>query len=325
MLLASLVGCRSSVPPATASPDAAPSDGGADLAQMDHAQDATKVDFDAPAADVPDGGAAAACEGSSGAIWAGWKMPDPAARRFDTSGAEVVVDPATGLMWQRKTAPQQLDWEFSKAYCGCLTLGGHDDWRLPTRIELVSLVDYRRQEPSIDLDAFPDTPNTWYWSSSPVAGESVVAWYLSFMDGNTHEAARDVSYGVRCVRGRVPDHLPYQVSTGTVTDPNTGLIWQQALDGELRTWEQASTYCASLPLAGAGWRLPTMSELQSIIDERVKEPAIDPLAFPGTPSEGFWAGTPLAEMPPYRWFVSFDRGIAYNAVPDHLYNVRCVR
>jgi hypothetical protein len=252
-------------------------------------------------------------------------MPDPGTRRFETGSAGVAVDPVTGLMWQRKAAEEQLDWESAQRYCGCLVLAGYEDWRLPSRIELVSLVDYRRQEPSIDIEAFPETPSTWYWSSSPVAGESLVAWYLSFMDGNTHEAARDVTYGVRCVRGRVPDRLPYQLSGGTVDDPNTHLTWQQGLDGQVRTWEQASMYCTALTLAGGGWRLPTMSELQSLIDERVKEPAIDRSAFLGTPSEGFWASTPLAGMPPYRWFVSFDRGIAYNAVPDHLYNVRCVR
>jgi len=252
-------------------------------------------------------------------------MPDPGARRFETGVAGVAVDPGTGLMWQRKPAAEQLDWEAAQHYCGCLGLAGYGDWRLPSRIELVSLVDYRRQEPSIDIEAFPETPNTWYWSSSAVAGDPLVAWYLSFMDGNTHEASRDVSYGVRCVRGRVPDRLPYKVAGGTVVDPNTHLTWQQAVDSQVRTWEQATVYCAALTLAGGGWRLPTMSELQSLIDERVTDPSIDAVAFSGTPSEGFWAGTPLAEMPPYRWFVSFDRGIAYNAVPEHLYNVRCVR
>ena len=252
-------------------------------------------------------------------------MPDPGVRRFETGAVEVVVDPGTRLMWQRKSSPEQLDWEGAQRYCDCLSLAGYDDWRLPTRIELVSLVDYRRQEPSIDTDAFPDTPSTWYWSASPVAGDSVEAWYLSFMDGNTHEAARDVTYGVRCVRGGAPEHLAYQITGGTVTDPNTHLIWQQAPDGTARTWDQAEAYCGGLPLAGGRWRLPTMSELQSLVDETVKEPAIDGAAFPNTPSEGFWAATPLAGMPPYRWFVSFDRGIAYNAIPDHLYNVRCVR
>jgi hypothetical protein len=67
-----------------------------------------------------------------------------------------------------------------------------------------------------------------------------------------------------------------------------------------------------------------MYELQSLIDEHATAPAIDATAFPATPAEGFWAGTPLAGMPGY-WFVSFDRGIAYNAVATHPYRVRCVR
>jgi hypothetical protein len=228
-------------------------------------------------------------------------------------------------MWQRLVNPQQRVWEDAGQYCACLDLGGYDDWRLPSRMELVSLVDYRRQEPTIDVAVFPDTPVTWFWSSSLVAGEPLVAWYLSFMDGNTHEGDRDRTYAARCVRGQVPQRLPYQQSGGTVTDPHTRLTWQQTLDGVVRPRDQARAYCDGLPLAGGGWRLPTMSELQSLIDESIKEPAIDATAFPNTPSEGFWAGTPLAGMPPYYWFVSFDRGIAYNALPDHLYNVRCVR
>jgi hypothetical protein len=331
-LLGFLVSCRSS---STPSPDAAPlpPDASPDLTQVDLA--ATQVDFGVTQVDLggtqvdlgsPEIGAPVACAaGPEGSLWAGWRLPDPAVRTFDVSAGDVVSDPGTGLMWQRKVAPEQLGWEDAKKYCSCLGLAGYDDWHLPTRIELVTLVDYRRQDPSIDVEAFPDTPVTWFWSSSPVADDPLVSWYLSFMDGNTHEAARDVTYGVRCVRGKVATRPQYQISGGTVLDPATNLTWQRGLDGTVRTWEQARDYCSGLALAGGGWRLPTMSELQSLIDETVKEPAIDRAAFPNTPSEGFWASTPLAGMPPYYWFVSFDRGIAYNAVPTHLYNTRCVR
>jgi formylglycine-generating enzyme required for sulfatase activity len=252
-------------------------------------------------------------------------MPDPGARKFDTGVEGLALDRSTGLTWQRQVAPEQLDWGGAQGYCDCLELAGFNDWRLPTRIELISLIDYRRQEPSIDVEAFPETPSTWFWSSSPVAEDPLVAWYLSFMDGNTHEADRHMTYGVRCVRGGVPPHRSYEISGEIVTDPNTHLTWQRALDGQVRAWDEASAYCSTLTLAGGGWRLPTMSELQSLIDETVTAPAIDQDAFPATPGEGFWAGTPLAGMAPYRWFVSFDRGIAYNALPNRPYNVRCVR
>jgi len=320
-----VVSCGSSPP--QASPDAAPADAQpVDVRESDLGT--TQVDFGGTQVDlgVPEVSAPAACGASGrGSAWAVWNMVEPGARKFDTSVPEVVSDPGTGLMWQRKAAPQQLAWADAEKYCACLQLAGRDDWHLPTRMELLTIVDWRRQEPSIDLAVFPDTPNTWFWTSSLVAGEPQVAWYLSFMDGNTHEGDHDREYGVRCVRGQLGQRMPYQLSAGTVGDPNTRLTWQQTLDGTPRIWEEARTYCAGLSLAGGGWRLPTMAELQSLIDESVKEPAIDGATFPNTPNEGFWADTPLAEMPPYRWFVSFDRGIAYNAVPEHLYNVRCVR
>jgi hypothetical protein len=191
-------------------------------------------------------------------------------------------------------------------------------------MELLSIVDYTRAEPSIDPMIFPDTPDTWFWTSSPVAPDPQEAWYLSFMDGNTHEASTDVLYGVRCVRGSTPARPPYVVAAETVQDPGTHLTWQRTIDAMSRSWDQASAYCAGLSVAGGGWRLPTMYELQTLIDETTSAPAIDTTTFPDTPAEGFWASTVLAGMPGY-WFVSFDRGIAYNAVPDHLYRARCVR
>ena len=35
---------------------------------------------------------------------------------------------------------------------------------------------------------------------------------------------------------------------GTVTDTDTGLVWQQADDGTTRTWEEASPYLLTIPL-----------------------------------------------------------------------------
>jgi hypothetical protein len=319
LLLGSVVGCGSSATRPDAGEGGAPDAlGGVDVATADAGRD-TGVDSS-------DAAPAATCgEPGRGNVWAAWPLPDPAGPRFDTSTPDVVIDPKTRLTWQRQASGSLLAWDDANTYCACLALAGHDDWRLPTRIELVTIVDPRRQDPSIDVAAFPDTPVTWFWSGSPVAGDDRVAWYLSFMDGNTHEGAREVTYGTRCVRGAAAARLPYQVSAGTVTDPGTRLTWQQTIDPTLRPWSGAQSYCASLPLAGGGWRLPSMAELQSLIDESRTDPAIDRAAFPDTPSEGFWAGTPLAGMPGAYWFVSFDRGIAYNAVEMHEYNVRCVR
>jgi hypothetical protein len=68
-----------------------------------------------------------------------------------------VLDSRTGLMWEQKTddggvrdKDNTYTWKDALAYCENLTLGGHDDWRLPTIKELSSLVDLSRYNPAID-------------------------------------------------------------------------------------------------------------------------------------------------------------------------------
>jgi PKD repeat protein len=53
---------------------------------------------------------------------------------------------------------------------------------------------------------------------------------------------------------------------GTVTDHNTGLIWQRS-NSTAMLWTSAASYCDSLVLGGqSDWRLPNIKELYSLID-----------------------------------------------------------
>ncbi len=56
----------------------------------------------------------------------------------------------------------------------------------------------------------------------------------------------------------------YAIASGVVTDTQTGLEWQQTDDGNSYTFAAAPGRCTSL---GAGWRVPSMKELQTIVDE----------------------------------------------------------
>lgn len=56
---------------------------------------------------------------------------------------------------------------------------------------------------------------------------------------------------------------------GTITDLNTGLVWQQTPDFTQYSFDSAKTYAENLTLAGySDWRLPTIKELFSIADFR---------------------------------------------------------
>ncbi|MCA9518228.1 MAG: DUF1566 domain-containing protein [Myxococcales bacterium] len=57
------------------------------------------------------------------------------------AGERTVEDTLTGLVWARDDNGADLDQPAAAAFCDRLTLGGHDDWRLPTIDELALVTD----------------------------------------------------------------------------------------------------------------------------------------------------------------------------------------
>ena len=115
---------------------------------------------------------------------------------------------------------------------------------------------------------------------------------------------------------------------GTVYDTKSKLTWQQTVSSTTYTWAAAKTYCAGVgtSLAGTGWRLPTLKELQSLVDySQSAGPLIDQNAFPSTPSNWFWSASPLAGSPSYALVVAFGNGYAFSSGISFPYGVRCVR
>jgi hypothetical protein len=115
---------------------------------------------------------------------------------------------------------------------------------------------------------------------------------------------------------------------GTVTDTNTGLMWQQADDGVLRNWDEAVAYCESLVLPSPGghddWRAPRIDELETIINYSTYNPVgFDPPFV--TRSYGYWSGSTLAYDPDGAWRVGFDYGSVSAGTKTNVVYVRCVR
>lgn len=117
----------------------------------------------------------------------------------------------------------------------------------------------------------------------------------------------------------------YTILSGTVYDTKTKLTWQQAVAPGTYAWANAKTYCTSLSLNGAGWRLPSAGELQTIVDETRTNPSIDPMAFPGTPPSWFWVSSPVAGVPSGAWAVEFNVGVTDTLLAAGANQVRCVR
>ena len=113
---------------------------------------------------------------------------------------------------------------------------------------------------------------------------------------------------------------------GTVTDTETGLMWQQD-EALYMNWETALSYCEDLELAGYDdWRLPNINELQSLVDYSKHNPAID-TSFPNAESSGYWSSTTGSSNAVYAWIVYFLSGFVdgFSYDKSYSYYVRAVR
>jgi hypothetical protein len=260
----------------------------------------------------------------------GFMMPNPASTglpnpaSYTNNGDGSVTDNVTGLVWEDTVdngtyAPQAQ----VATYCASKGAG----WRLPTRLELVSLVDFTiaMPGPTIDDASFPNTPSDAFWTSSAFIGYAGSGWDVSFFLGSA--AYSDVTNGhrARCVRDPAPKCYPtrYLVeAAGLVLDRTTGLTWQQVIDQGSYTWSAAMDYCASL---GAGWRVPSPAELQTIVDDTKVRPSIDGTIFPNTPAMLFWASSASPGAAGSAWGVDFIFGLTSGGPVTGAGRVRCAR
>jgi len=157
---------------------------------------------------------------------------DASGNALNAPGSHACVkDNTTGLWWEVKTTDSGLrDWSNSytwydssqtsnpgyqgsetcsntlggkcntQAYVNAVNaagLCGHNDWRLPTRLELLSIVHNGTSDPAIDTGYFPHTRSAWYWTSMPRLS---TAWVVHFIDGSPNVNDKNYINYVRLVR-----------------------------------------------------------------------------------------------------------------------------
>lgn len=133
------------------------------------------------------------------------------------------------------------------------------------------------------------------------------------------------AFWVQHSRANAPPNQ-YEIKSGTVRDTKSLLTWEQVPSAPESIHVSAQVYCSSLSLDGGGWRLPSMKELMTIVDETRTNPAIDTTAFPNTPSVGFWTSSSRLSKGNHIWYVDFSIGDTGSNDPfiTNL-RVRCVR
>jgi hypothetical protein len=151
------------------------------------------------------------CHGSGqdGEYRTGTPWPEP---RFDVLG-ETVLDRLTGLIWTRNANPNSFPVTWREAleninamnhdhYLGC------NDWRLPNRRELRSLMSYQTKNPALpENHPFENIFLGWYWTSTSAAINPAYAWYVHLEGARMFYGRKDQYSLFWPARGRGNDLL----------------------------------------------------------------------------------------------------------------------
>ncbi len=107
---------------------------------------------------------------------------------------------AEGMKWDGKTCAGKVT-KFSYAAAKQASTGSDSGWRIPTKDELVTLVDMgTKKKPRIDTTAFPKTPSAPFWASRPGSDDNLNAWLVNFSSGKVHGNAGQAKFPLRLVR-----------------------------------------------------------------------------------------------------------------------------
>ena len=216
-------------------------------------------------------------------------------------------------------ASDKLTYAEAVAGADTFNLGGYDDWRLPTIKEQYSLILFSGVDPSgyegssteslipfIDTDyfdfAYGDTDageriiDSQYASSNKYVDVTMTGdetlFGVNFADGRIKGYGLKMPFGpgdktffVTYVRGNTSYGINEFNDNGdeTISDNATELMWMKSDNGSGLNWEEALSFAEGTEFVGySDWRLPSVKELQSIVDYTRSpgtsgSPAIDPI------------------------------------------------
>lgn len=270
-----------------------------------------------------------------------------------------VLDKVTGLTWQRFSAnPASYAYTSAVAYVTTVNsanLCGYSDWRLPTALELMGLMNTGVSSGNIAnadyLGVATDAMDGTFWTAEKRAASNTVdAWYVDAdSNGAVSFDAQTRPRKVRLVRGgnltasacsndgRWTDH-----QDGTVSDARTGLMWKSCPEGYTNnsctagaviTFKSVSAVVAQLTQANGNadksysdWRVPTRNELASLVNRACSNPSIWTGIFPNNASLSYLSATPNVNAASTQvWSVDFNEGGVGPGVWAYGFYMRLVR
>ena len=124
---------------------------------------------------------------------------------------EAVLDKQTGLIWAMDTEllDEVVPWEEAVKFCQKVEIGGQKGWRLPTKDELISILDTSQSHPALPEGHPFKKANVYkygaqgqidYWTSTEYEGDSKRAWVVFISNGMVMEELKLFDFKVWPVR-----------------------------------------------------------------------------------------------------------------------------
>ncbi|WP_176359989.1 DUF1566 domain-containing protein [Desulfosediminicola ganghwensis] len=204
------------------------------------------------------------------------------------------------------------------------------DWRMPNRREMRSLIDHSSKNPALTKGhPFQNVFLGWFWTSTTAAIAPRYAWYVHLEGGRMFYGNKDGYSWLWSVSGNT-DRLPstgakncydelgsiipcdgggqdgslvlgapwpnprFVQSEFGILDVLTGLIWHTKanLGKQAASWSEAlSTISIYARKSNLPWRMPTINELESLVDASTHSPAL-PGGHPFSDiQQAYWSST----------------------------------
>jgi hypothetical protein len=144
-----------------------------------------------------------------------WDENISGSERFVSAlGGAAYCDRETGLVWEAAPgdtngdqivdSDDRVDWNKARYHCANTVVGGKKAWRLPSFVELATLIDPTNGLPSLpDNHPFSNIQMSFYWSATTAADLNLPSAVIaSFQDGRVEfKGLKDRLNLAWCVRG----------------------------------------------------------------------------------------------------------------------------
>lgn len=189
--------------------------------------------------------------------------------------AESYTDSVNSLIWVDDDSVKTLkyDWKEAVDYCKNLSYEDKSDWRLPERLELLTIANKKSYQPAV-VEGIRKINADFYWAITSFSKDTSLAWGVNFDSGDDGYSGKDNSHYVRCVRKTVSTTFN-SVYEGVLSDIMESLprppVQSEITKGEFEKQRDFETRVESVRRANAGALQQYKREYQEYYPKAKKE------------------------------------------------------